>query len=578
MAARGALVSRILIGGIVLSLLAMASRGQTPGMAEYSISQLEDRLQSIDTELSQLAQYSLRSGIGSIGYRSLAHDQSQTKEWIEIDLGRTTPIDEVVLVPTIWRDTDKGFQADAFPTSFRILAGGPADTEGQVIADSDTLGALLPRVAPLHIPTPGASGSWIRIETRELSTRAFDRKFVLHLSEVLIFHQEENLALSRPLRTSSNSNDLAGAWDQRFLVDGFMPYLMDAAAGYKSLAYLSQIGTLPELHVDLGEPFELSRLHLHTVDQSDTVPQAYAGDLGLPGHLAVEGALQPDFSDAQLLLEYRQERINDTGPIIMRQFPQTRSRYVRFISKSPPTQISGSRPDLFRVGFSEVELFSDGKNVALNRRMDSVPTTNIDPNRSLSALTDGHNLYGEILSTRDWLQQLSRRHELETERPVVAEELSGRYAHQQALLQRISWLAAGLAAGIGFILLFGHILRLRQAAAIRQRFAADLHDELGADLHTIGLLCDLAQDSVDSRDELLELLDRMRVFTERSGTAARYCTNMLEAEGLCEHLVEEMKRTSRRLLADLEHDLYFEGEPVLRELSRRKRIDLFFFY
>ncbi|MBT5902503.1 MAG: ATP-binding protein, partial [Opitutaceae bacterium] len=544
MAIRGAIILAILTGGIFLTLKVVSSSDEPRGMGDLSITHLEERLQSIDDELTRLAQYSLRSGIGSIGYRSNPHGQSKSKEWVEIDLGEMGPIDEVVLVPTIWRDTDKGFQADAFPTGFRVLAGGPDDPSGRVIAESQFLGQILPRVAPLRIATPGASGSWIRIEASELSARAFDGEFVLHLAEVLVFRGEENLALSRPLRTSSNINDGAGAWDQRFLVDGFMPYLMDAAVGSKSLAYVSEIGTLPELQVDLGEAFNLSRLHLHTVDQSDTVPQAYAGDLGLPDHLAIEGALQPDFSDAQLLLDYRQERINDTGPIIMRHFPEVRSRYVRFLSKSPSSQISTSRPDLFRIGFAEIEIFSDGQNVALNRRVKSLPETNIDPERSLSALTDGHNLYGKILSTRAWLHELSRRHELETERPQVAGELNRRYARQQAMLHRTTWLAAGLAVSIGFILLLGHILRLRQAAAIRQRFAADLHDELGADLHTIGLLCDLSKDSVDSRDELLELLDRMRVFTERSGTAARYCTNMLEAKGLCEDLVEEMKRSS----------------------------------
>ena len=113
---------------------------------------------------------------------------------------------------------------------------------------------------------------------------------------------------------------------------------------------------------------------------------------------------------------------------------------------------------------------------------------------------------------------------------------------------------------------------------MKDRFAADLHDELGANLHTIGLLSDLAKEAVDSRDELLELLDQTRDFTERSGIAARYCTNILEAEGLCQDLVEEIKRTSKRLLADLEYELIFEGEELLHQLKPRKRFDLLFFY
>jgi signal transduction histidine kinase len=39
-----------------------------------------------------------------------------------------------------------------------------------------------------------------------------------------------------------------------------------------------------------------------------------------------------------------------------------------------------------------------------------------------------------------------------------------------------------------------------------------------------------------------------------------------------------MKRSSARIVADLEHDITFEGEAVLLTLNARKRIDLFLFY
>jgi signal transduction histidine kinase len=198
--------------------------------------------------------------------------------------------------------------------------------------------------------------------------------------------------------------------------------------------------------------------------------------------------------------------------------------------------------------------------------------------RSLATLTDGRNLYGKILPLRNWLEQLAQRDYLLVERPLVATELTHRYARQKINLNRMSWLAALLAAGIGFTILIDRNLRMRQATRIKEQFAADLHDELGANLHTIGLLVDLAKDSMDSRAELTELLDRCRLFTQRSGVAARHCINLLEARSLCEDLVKEMKHSSSRLLADLTHEISFEGEAMLQTLSPRKRIDLFLFY
>jgi signal transduction histidine kinase len=207
--------------------------------------------------------------------------------------------------------------------------------------------------------------------------------------------------------------------------------------------------------------------------------------------------------------------------------------------------------------------------------------SSLDPRqttRPVAALTDGNNYFGGILPIRIWMQQLHQRHELESVRPVIAAELSHRYAQQKTNLRRMSWLAALLAAGILLTLLAARHMRKREAVRMREQLAADLHDELGADLHTIGLLSDLAKESIDSREELVDLLDQVRVFSERSGNAARHCTNMLEARGLCEDLVEEMNRTSARLLADLEHHSDYEGEEALKKLTPRRRIDIFFFY
>jgi len=70
----------------------------------------------------------------------------------------------------------------------------------------------------------------------------------------------------------------------------------------------------------------------------------------------------------------------------------------------------------------------------------------------------------------------------------------------------------------------------------------------------------------------------MRSLTERTGKAARNCTNLLEAENLHGDLVDDMRHAATRILADMEHQIEFESEAVLRQLSPRKRIDLLLFY
>lgn len=548
--------------------------GAGTAIEDLPLPQLEQRLRTIDSELEQLASYSLRSGVGPVGYQSHSHRQPDNKEWIRIELGEEHTIDQVVLVPTIWRDAKTGLQAEGFPLAFRILAGTPHTTN--VVATFTAENHLLPRIAPLVVSSLPFNASWLGVEATTLSPRGWDHQYVLGLSEILALSGMENVALQKPVAVSSAYRG-DEARHERFLVDGFVPYLLDAAEGPSSRVLpLHVLKGFPEaaLTIDMGESHPVNQVNLHAVDLSHTIPEAAPSGYAVPRHLRVTGANRPDFLDQSTLFEYRRRSIYDAGPIIGRRFPETSCRYLRIIGLEHQADTPFERGRT-RFGFAEIEILSKGRNMALGK---AVTSSGLSRGlRSLAGMTDGNNFFGKILPAREWMNQLARRHALELERPLIVAELNRRYANQKTTLRGLQWLAALLGVGIGFTILIDRMLRMRYASRIRERFAADLHDELGANIHTIGLLGDLARDA-ESRDELLELLDRSRVFTERSGAAVRYCTNMLEAQGLCEDLVEDMKRSSGRLLADLGHDLSFEGEALLTNLKPRKRIDLFLFY
>ena len=561
-----------LLGSVLATLVA----AQSP--QEVSLPALEKRLGQINTQLAELATYSLGSGIGAIGYRSAPHDTAGHLEWIEVSFGQTRPLDEVVLVPAIRRDALGEFQADGFPMVLRLVAGTAQDVEGKVIAEYTTRDELLPRIAPLVIPCRGVQASWIRIETSTLSRRAFDEKYVFQLSEILAFSGLENVALHKPVNSSAGKHPVTvPGWTDAYVVDGFLPYLMAVPGGERSVAYFTPpVRNNPVLAIDLGASLPLTGINLHAVEQSDTVPQAFAGDFGFPQILRIEGANEPAFSDAKGLAELHLDNGYQVGPILMCTFPETRCRYVRLIAVKPNTNpLYALLPD--RMGFAEIEIFSGGRNVALHKPI----TGNFDfedPTRPLSSLTDGLNFYGRILPVRDWLNQLAQRHELERERPLVVAEINRHYARQKATLVWVVRLAGLLAVAVVVIVLLDRRAKKRAVESTRKRIAADLHDELGADLHAIGLLSDVAH-AAPAVAEKNELLERIRSLTERSGKAARHCTNMLEAPGLYGDLVDDMRRSASRILTDLHHEFeVVESEQVLHKLRARKRIDLLLFY
>ena len=266
----------------------------------------------------------------------------------------------------------------------------------------------------------------------------------------------------------------------------------------------------------------------------------------------------------------------DRGPLIILPFPETSCRFVRLtaLKSAEDPEVSNT---LSSIGFAEIEIFSRELNVALDKPF----TTSFEqPNRSrtLSSLTDGANYYGKILSVRAWVEQLARRHDLQQERATVEQEMTSRYARQKILLQRVSWLAALLVAGLLFTILIDRMLRLREVARIKERLAADLHDEIGANLHTISMLSDLADDAKEAPDELSMLHGRIRSMTERSGTAVRHFADLLNANGLYTDLISDIRRTSERIMAKFDKDIVITGEEHIKTLSSSTCFDLLLFY
>lgn len=542
-----------------------------------SLPELETRLEEIDEQLQQLARYTLRSGVGPIGYRTYTFFENQHTEWFQINWERPQAVEEVILVPTLHRDKLHGLRTEGFPEEFRIFLGTAAETNGTKIASFTAQDGLLPRIAPLIVTCRATTASWIRVEASVLSSRSFDDRYVFQLSEIMVFSGQKNVALKGAVTTSSECRG-APAWSPDCLADGFLPYLMDSADGDPSDAVMSAIGEghPAMLTIDLGELRTIDRIHLHATGQNEDIPQQFDERYGIPRHLRIEGSSTPDFTDTELLLDFKQKSLFDVGSIIARNIPPKTCRYVRLIAQTPYVP-ENEQPWRTRFGFAEVELFEGDTNVALHKPV----TANFETEnrrRRPAALTDGRNYYGDILPIRVWLNQLALRHELEKERPLVAQELTRRYLLQKTYLL---W-TGGLAALFGIcalsIAVVDRFMRRRAVDQTRKRIAADLHDELGANVQAIGLLSTLAQMHLGSPGELSSILTRMQQMTRRTGLAARYCTNTLEAKELYADLVEDMRHTTERIVADIDHRLSFEGEEELRRLKPQKRIDLFLFY
>jgi signal transduction histidine kinase len=579
-----------MISGLPRSILSFASvsmvclLGMTkawsapPKLDELTSEALKERYGEIEEELAGLAPLMMRTGLGSQGYRSRSLKDAGTIA-VQIDFNERQSFDQVVLVPSIWRVGESSYQADGFPEEFRLLVGS-GDEEGVEVAAFTEADGLLPRTAPVVVDCPGSEGNWIRLEARVLTPSFWSGLKVLQLSEVMVFDGGENVALGQRVTTS-----LSATKSQRtsasLLVDGQVPYLMDARSGSPSVAFVSEVGIKngAGILIDLGGPMEVDGVALHRVDLGDTVPQSTVSDFGLPGTMVVEGAADRGFKKAILFGELGIKSVYEAGPILTLGFPVTEIRYVRLKIMEPYLRKSGEiLAGKTQFGAAEIEVLSNGRNVALGKLFEA-EFTGRGKTRMLSALSDGRNLYGDILSQREWMNQLARRHDLEVMLPAVREEMDLRYSSQIRNMRILAWSVALLLGVAVLVYLWGRLRRLRELAELRERLAADLHDELGANLHTIGLLSDMAEDSAKEKPEkLTTLLRRIRSETERSGEAVRRCSRLLLADKEYSGLIEDMERSARRIAGEAEHDLLVEGHEEIEKLPGPLLHDLYLFH
>ncbi|CAA6692451.1 MULTISPECIES: histidine kinase [unclassified Lentimonas] len=542
-----------------------------------TIRELETQITEIDATLDTLAHSTLRSGVGNVGWISQPTKAPKPSEWVQIFIEEPAVIDQIILVPVIWRDSDKGYQSDGFPSEFKIIAGTDENSAGVTIAEvSDT--SLTPRIAPFVLSLSPIEVTWIRIEATPVRSQVWNDDYTFQLAEVLIFSGEKNVALKQRVKASSKMGiNISHAITSRALVDGLVPYLMDAATGKKGEPFITFYRSELEhsFTIDLEQPQPVDGVNLHAVDILENVPRIHHADYGMPKKLEVTGANQADFSDQKTLVTFERDSLYQTGSILMLRFPEAKYRYIR-ITAIEGYQAPEAKKVMSCFGLAEIEIIHNESNIAQGKPIVE-NRSNKTSQGSLTGLTDGRDHFGDILPLKKWLNQLALRHDLEQARPAIAAELQLRYSKQKTYLRIMYWVAGVLIVVVLLVILIDRIVRMRHVAQLKQRFAADLHDELGANLHSIGLISDLAKDA-DSAEEWQTLSQRIRDLTERTGTAVRHCTNMLEAKSLYIGLVEDMKRSAERITTNLAHSITIEGEAYLEKLKPRQRVDLFLFY
>lgn len=187
-------------------------------------------------------------------------------------------------------------------------------------------------------------------------------------------------------------------------------------------------------------------------------------------------------------------------------WPMTDARFVRFRALTLRKIVSGYPAFL---GFSELQILHEGQNIALNCAVDAskYPVFRAAYENlfwSAQSLTDGFTSRGKILSNRQWMEQLQRRYEVESEILL----LDNHAATIAARLRQGMTAAGGVLAGSMLAALIALPIRhrRREIRNLRARIAADLHDNIGSSIGGIQLLTESALNKPELAKERLNTI------------------------------------------------------------------------
>ena len=455
-----------------------------------------------------------------------------------------------------------------------------------MIADYSQKDYPTPELAPQIFPCPPEfevqTIRFTALRLRKNPQEASDN-FYMALGEVFAFSGEWNAALNAEVRTES-SKPVSLTWHPAFLVDGFTNYApveLDLdRPGVKMLRQADQM----TVTLDMGKQVVADELRVWPIDYSSNHSHTGSHGQGFPLNLHLEAALQPDFSDAQVI--YSDDRFPrpNVGPL-MRAVTPVKGRYFRLTARKGYRHPGNSKTG---IGFAELELFQRGELLS----QDLIPELTItrelnnryelaDPRAKNFAplLTDGYSKTGRIHPLKKWMLQVARRAALEKRHANLSLALDSVHARQSAKLR---WASTFLASLIGVFLLLFFILRYRHEKRLHQMrddIAGDLHDEVGANISSIAGTAEILQETLpDATPKQNKLFGDIIRTARRTARETNRLIQFLERRRMDGDLVLQMESTARQLLPDTEYQCHWEDAEAFNRLPSTKKWDLLLFF
>ncbi len=540
------------------------------------LAEVEATLGSLAAERARLPVTEGAPDFSAPGWRSRAAAVADTEKWLQVDLGRVLPVDDIVLMPAVLPSPAGTPVPVGFPLRFRVDVASAADfAEVDRVQDCTQADVADPGPMPFVIRRVGKSARFVRVTAERL--RGEPDNYFFALGELVVCSGNRNVAEGARV-TASDVFD-SPRWSLQGAVDG------RSVAGRpvedRSLptnGYHGREETAPDVEqwvqVDLGAECAIDEVRLvaaRPVDFPDTI------GFGFPPRFRVEASAEADFSAPVTVADHTRE-----------DFPNPGDRHVSLLATGVHgrfVRVTATRlwprhrqQDDYVFALAELEVLSRGTNVALDRPVvDSArlegPSSRWKPAYLVDGIAprDGVGTYAEWLAARARLGAIDA--EMASLRPraeALREEADVRLAAGAGGVAVLALLAAAVAV------LTARSRQRRQALELRTGIARDLHDDIGSNLSAIGLMSDLAlqaaPDATAMRGELEEI---RRVASETADSMHDIVWLISPGTKTAGDLSARLRETAGRLLGGLQWEMAVDGLDAAERLPLGTQRDLF---
>lgn len=361
------------------------------------------------------------------GYHSQVATEPDTIKWVQVDLGASQPIDQIVLAAA----DEYGFSDFGFPDRFKVEVSDEPQFEKPILVH-DATGSDSPRPGnyAVVIEANEVDARYVRVTATRLWNRRqagqpLSGDWIFALGELAVISQGNLLTIQEV--TSLDSIEAGTRWGRAALIDGvYGSHTLDQRlASHNSSpsnGYHSQFSPIADatkwVQLDLGASLSIDSVRLVPAKPVDWQPDTPG--FGFPVRYRIEASNSPDFTQAQVLVDRSQEdQANPGDEIVSLSFPETPAHYLRVVA----TKLWDRGENHFALALAEIQVMQGANNVALQAAVESLDTIDTDLWRP-EFLVDGFSSRSPLLSPAAQVLALRMPVEQRTQLELLKQELT----------------------------------------------------------------------------------------------------------------------------------------------------------